>query len=175
MPALPEGYVRKGTLVYFQMDNDALSMLKEVAPTTKSYGRYLSELVRRDYALRQQWAKALLHLGQLVRTIYLLRYFNDPVIRQQVRTQLNRGEARQDLAQRLFFADQGMFRSGDYYQMMNRASCLSLLSNAVLVYNTWRIGHVLERANTPGQAFSSEAIAHIFTSGASPCDCQWHL
>jgi hypothetical protein len=27
-----------------------------------------------------------------------------------------------------------MFRSGDYYQMMNRASCLSLLSNAVLVY-----------------------------------------
>ena len=48
----------KSTLVYFQMDNDALSMLKEVAPTTKSYGRYLSELVRRDYALRQQWAKA---------------------------------------------------------------------------------------------------------------------
>jgi TnpA family transposase len=106
-------------------------------------------------------AKALLHLGQLVRTIYLLRYLNDPAIRQQVRTQLNRGEARQDLAQRLFFADQGMFRSGDYYQMMNRASCLSLLSNAVLVYNTVRIGHVLERARTQGQEFSSEAIAHI--------------
>ena len=78
-----------------------------------------------------------------------------------MRTQLNRGEARQDLAQRLFFADQGMFRSGDYYQMMNRASCLSLLSNAVLVYNTLRIGYVLERAKTQGQAFSSEAIAHI--------------
>ena len=106
-------------------------------------------------------AKALLHLGQLVRTIYLLRYFHDPAIRQQVRTQLNRGEARQDLAQRLFFADQGMFRSGDYYQMMNRASCLSVLSNAVLVYNTVRIGHVLERARTQGQEFSSEAIAHI--------------
>ena len=55
-------------------------------------------------------AKALLHLGQLVRTVYLLRYFHDPALRQQVRTQLNRGEARQDLAQRLFFADQGMFR-----------------------------------------------------------------
>ena len=70
-------------------------------------------------------------------------------------------EARQDLAQRLFFADQGMFRSGDYYQMMNRASCLSLLSNAVLVYNTVRIGRVLERAKAQGQAFSPEAIAHI--------------
>ncbi len=106
-------------------------------------------------------AKALLHLGQLVRTVYLLRYLNDPVIRQQVRTQLNRGEARQDLALRLFFADQGMFRSGDYYQMMNRASCLSLLSNAVLVYNTLRIGHVLERAKAQGQEFTPEAIAHV--------------
>jgi TnpA family transposase len=106
-------------------------------------------------------AKALLHLGQLVRTVYLLRYLSDPVIRQQVRTQLNRGEARQDLAQRLFFADQGMFRSGDYYQMMNRASCLSLLSNAVLVYNTLRIGRVLEQAKDQGKAFNPEAIAHV--------------
>jgi TnpA family transposase len=63
-------------------------------------------------------AKALSHLGQLVRTVYLLHYLNDPLIRQQVCTQLNRGEARQDLAQRLFFADQGMFRSGGYYQIM---------------------------------------------------------
>ena len=106
-------------------------------------------------------AKALLHLGQLVRTIYLLRYLSDPEMRQQVRTQLNRGESRQDLAQRLFFADQGMFRSGDYYQMMNRASCLSLLSNAVLVYNTLRIGRVLERGKGQGQEFTPEAIAHV--------------
>ena len=82
-------------------------------------------------------------------------------MRQQVRTQLNRGEARQDLAQWLFFADQGMFRSGDYYQMMNRASCLSVLSNAVLVYNTLRIGRVLERAKAQGQEFTPEAVAHV--------------
>ncbi|MDH3604691.1 MAG: transposase, partial [Candidatus Tectomicrobia bacterium] len=112
-------------------------------------------------AASNRLAKALLHLGQLVRSIYLLRYLNDSEMRQQVRTQLNRGEARQDLAQRLFFADQGMFRSGDYFQMMNRASCLSLLSNAVLVYNTLRIGRVLERAKAQGQEFSAEAIAHV--------------
>ena len=105
-------------------------------------------------------AKALLHPGQLVRTVYLLRYFNDPVICQQVRTQLSRGEVRQDLAQRLFFADQGMLHAGDYYQMMSQASCLSLLSNAVLVYNTL-IGQVLERARAQGQEFSQEAVARV--------------
>ena len=38
---------------------------------------------------------------------------------------------------------------------------LSWPSNVVLVYNTLRIGHVLERAKTQGQTFSSKAIAHI--------------
>jgi TnpA family transposase len=96
-----------------------------------------------------------------VKTISILRFLNDPALRQQVRTQLSRGESRQDVAQRIFFADQGMFRSGDYYQMMNRASCLSLLSNAVMVYNTLRIGRGLEHAKAQGQGFTPEAIAHV--------------
>jgi TnpA family transposase len=137
--------------------------LVRVAASLKNRVASANVIARRlaSSAPSNRLAKALLHLGQLVRTIYLLRYFNDPEMRQQVRTQLNRGEARQDLAQRLFFADQGMFRSGDYYQMMNRASCLSLLSNAVLVYNTLRIGQVLEKAKAQGREFSAEAIAHI--------------
>ena len=44
---------------------------------------------------------------------------------------------------------------------MNRASCLSLLSNAVLVDNTVRIGQVRARAKAQGQAFTPEAIAHV--------------
>jgi TnpA family transposase len=112
-------------------------------------------------AASNRLAAALTHLGRLVKTIYLLRYLDDPALRQQVRTQLSRGEARHDLARSLFFADQGMFRSGDYYQIMNRASCLSLLSNAVLVYNTLRIARVLERGQAQGQTFPPEAIAHV--------------
>jgi hypothetical protein len=65
------------------------------------------------------------------------------------------------VAQRIFFADQGMFRSGDYFQIMNRASYLSLLSNAELVYNTLRMTQVLERAKAQGQEFTPEDIAHI--------------
>jgi hypothetical protein len=45
--------------------------------------------------------------------------------------------------------------------MMNRARCLSLLSNAVLVYNTLRIARVLEYAKAQGQEFTPEAIAHV--------------
>jgi hypothetical protein len=57
MPSLPEGYVRKGKMTALQLDFDALEMLREVSPTSKSYGRYLSELVRRDYLWRQDWQR----------------------------------------------------------------------------------------------------------------------
>ena len=44
---------------------------------------------------------------------------------------------------------------------MNKASCLSLLSNAILLYNTIHIGHILDQAKAAGQIFSPEAIAHV--------------
>jgi TnpA family transposase len=51
--------------------------------------------------------------------------------------QLNRDEARHELVRRcLFFATRGEFRSGDAEEIMSKASCLSFLSNAVLVWNT---------------------------------------
>ncbi len=42
-------------------------------------------------------AKALTALGRAVKTIYILRYLNDPELRHRIHLQLNRGEARHDL------------------------------------------------------------------------------
>ena len=55
MPALPQGYERKGRVCTFQLDFDAWELLQAISPTTKSYGRYLSELVRRDAVRRAEW------------------------------------------------------------------------------------------------------------------------
>jgi hypothetical protein len=57
--------------------------------------------------------------------------------------------------------NQGEFRSGDYFEIMNKASCLSLLSNAILVYNTVHIGNILDQAQAAGRVFPPEAIAHV--------------
>jgi TnpA family transposase len=89
-------------------------------------------------------AKALTALGRAVKTIYILRYINDPDLRHRVQLQLKRGESRHDLAARcLFFANRGEFRTGDVDEIMNKASCLSLLSNAVLVWNSKRIEEIV--------------------------------
>jgi TnpA family transposase len=88
-------------------------------------------------------AEAITEIGRAVKTIFIFRYLTDEPLRRKIQQQLNRGEARHQLAKHLFFANQGEFRDGDYEEMMNKASCLSLLSNAVLVANTAAIDRVI--------------------------------
>ncbi len=46
-------------------------------------------------------------------------------------------------------------------QMMNRASALSLVSNAFVLYNTRVIEQVLGQAERAGRPFTAEEIVHI--------------
>jgi TnpA family transposase len=105
--------------------------------------------------------RALTALGRVVKTIYLLRYLHEEDVRRRVQLQLNRGESRHDLARRLFFANQGEFRTGDYEEIMNKASCLSLLSNAVLVWNTVRMSEIVARLHASGETVLDEELARI--------------
>ena len=106
-------------------------------------------------------AKALTGIGKVEKTIFLLRWFNDPELRADTGLQLNRGEHRQSLARWLFFANQGEFREGDYEEIMNKASCLSLISNAVLVWNTIHIQRIVEALRASGHVVKDEHRARV--------------
>ena len=106
-------------------------------------------------------AKACTALGRLVKTVYLMRYISDPVLRQKVQKQLNRGESRHNLAKWLFFANRGVFRTGDYEEIMNKASCLSILSNSVLVWNTIEIEKLVQRLRATGQSVDDADVALV--------------
>jgi len=106
-------------------------------------------------------AKALTTLGRIVKTIYILRYIHEEDLRRRVQLQLNRGESRHALARWLFFANRGEFRSGDYEEIMNKASCLSLLSNAVLLWNTMAITKIITQLRAAGETIADEDLARI--------------
>lgn len=106
-------------------------------------------------------AGALRQLGRLMKTMHILRYIHEEALRQAIQLQLNRGEFRHILAKRLFFANQGGFRSGDYEEVMNKASCLSLLSNAVLVWNTVHIARIIDQLRAAGQEVKDENLARV--------------
>jgi TnpA family transposase len=61
----------------------------------------------------------------------------------------------------LFFANRGEFRSGDAEEIMNKASCLSLLSNAVLVWNTLRITEIVNQLRAAGHTIADQDLARV--------------
>jgi len=106
-------------------------------------------------------AKALLELGKLIKTIYILHYISKPELRRKVQLQLNRGESRHYLARHIFFANQGEFKTADYEEIMNIASCLSLLSNAILLWNTPRIYRIVQELRRSGIPVDDEDLRRV--------------
>lgn len=99
-------------------------------------------------------------LGRIVRTTFILKYLHDAKTRDRV--QLNRGEGRHTLCKRISFGNQGVDRTGDVDELMNKVSALSVLSNAVLVWNTIQITEIvraLEAAS--GQPVRREDLARV--------------
>lgn len=106
-------------------------------------------------------AKAVTNLGRIIKTQYILRYLTDLNLRRTVQLQLNKGEYRHKLPRRIFFANQGEFTTGDYEEIMNKASCLSLVSNAVLYWNTIKINDIVEELRQQGEEIDNGTLSHI--------------
>ena len=97
-----------------------------------------------------------------MKTTHILNYLHDPKRRDRVQLQLNRGEARHAIAKKIRFADQGIFRSGDIDEIMNKVSALGVLSNAMLVWNTERIAEIVAKIEaTSGRPVSREDLARV--------------
>jgi len=106
-------------------------------------------------------SKAFTNLGRIIKTEYILRYLIDPELRRTVQRQLNKGEYRHKLPRWVFFADQGEFTVSDYEEIMNKVSCLSLVSNAILYWNTLKISDIVQSLRNQGEIIHDEALAHI--------------
>ena len=152
----------RGGFVDVSLIREQWDQLVRVAASLKNRTAPAHVVLERLTASSDRLSKALTMLGRLVKTTYILRYLSDPPMRDRVHMQLNRGETRHELARRLFFANQGAFRSGDYEEIMNKVSALSVLSNAVLVWNTVRIADIVKRLEvSSGQAVTRDELARI--------------
>lgn len=89
------------------------------------------------------------------------RWLHAPELRNDAGRQLNRGERRQSLGRWLFFAHQGEFREGDYEEIVNKARCLSSISNAVLAWNTLEIQKIVEELRAGERQVKDEGLARV--------------
>lgn len=105
-----------------------------------------SLILKKLSAFRQQntLAAALREIGRVERTLFTLRWFQDPVLRRQVTAELDKGEARNTLARAVAFHRLGRFRDRGHENQQTRAAALNLVTAAIILF----ICRYLDRAST---------------------------
>src|SRR3546814_133149 len=96
-----------------------------------------SLILKKLSAFRQQntLAAALREIGRVERTLFTLRWFEDPALRKQVTAELNKGEARNTLARAVAFHRLGRFRDRALENQQTRAAALNLVTAAIVLFN----------------------------------------
>jgi len=138
-----------------QMNHVTHSLKKRTAPA-----HIIVQRLTNSYPA-DRLSKAFTNLGRIIKTEYILRYLTDPELRRTVQLQLNKGEYRHKLPRWIFFANQGEFTTGDYEEIMNKASCLSLVSNAILYWNTIKINDIVNGLRQQGETINDEILSHV--------------
>ncbi|MGF6415735.1 TnpA family transposase [Paraburkholderia sp. MM5482-R2] len=78
------------------------------------------------YPRQNGLAVGLRELGRIERTLFTLKWLQDPALRRRVSAGLNKGEARNSLARAVFFYRLGEIRDRSYENQRYRASGLNL-------------------------------------------------
>jgi hypothetical protein len=106
-------------------------------------------------------SKAFNSFGRIIKTIFLLRYMTDASFRRAIRIQLNKGEHRHALADHVFFANKGEFRQGDADSLISQATSLSLVCNAVLIWNTMEYDRIISQLKATGFVVEENFLRRI--------------
>jgi TnpA family transposase len=123
-----------------------------------------SLLVQKLQAYPQQnaLARALQEYGRLVRTLHIMRWYADTADRRRIMRQLNKGEALHDLRAALVIANKGHLRHPRGEHWAHQASCLNLVTNAVIVWNTMYMAAVVEQLRQEGYPVQDSDLTHIW-------------
>jgi len=89
-----------------------------------------------SYPRQNGLAIALRELGRIERSLFILDWLQSVELRRRVNAGLNKGEARNALARAVFLNRFGEIRDRSFDQQRYRASGLTLVTSAIVLWNT---------------------------------------
>ncbi len=106
--------------------------------------------------------EAGVHLGRLLRTVFLGDYFVIPIFRRELLRVLNRGESVNSLKRAIYAGRVAGYQAKRADEMQAVADALSLLANIVMAWNTAQMQSVLDRwSQGRGRVVPPELIGHV--------------
>jgi TnpA family transposase len=127
-------------------------------------GNATGELVLRklgSYSRKNALANALKEMGKIEKTIFILEYASDPEFRRRVHVGLNKGEEMNGLARVVFFGRRGQFWEHDYQEQFQKASCLNIIINAIVHWNTKYLTKAWEHHKSEHPDADEKLLKHI--------------
>jgi TnpA family transposase len=114
-----------------------------------------------SYARQNSVYQALSEIGRVQKTIHILKTLDDEEYRRRMSRELNKGEASHDLSRFLSFGKEGAMRGREFGDQVNTFSCLSILHNAVVAWNTIQIGRIVSDLRAEGHQIEDETLSHV--------------
>ena len=106
--------------------------------------------------------RVLQEYGRLIRTLHILRWYDDQDGRRRINRQLNKGEAIHSLRSAIRVANKGELRRKQEEALTNQAGCLNLVTNAVILWNTVYMAAAVEQLKKEGYPVQDSDLAQVW-------------
>ena len=95
------------------------------------------------YARKNKTRTALWEYDNIIRSLYLLRFIDEPPLRRNIQLALNRGESYNKLRKAVAFANFGKLRFKNEHEQQIWQECSRLITNCILIYNAMILSNLL--------------------------------
>jgi TnpA family transposase len=143
--------------------DDVLRLTTTIRTGTVSASLMLKRLGA--YPRQNGLALALREIGRIERTLYTLDWLEQVPLRRQATAELNKGESRNALARAVCFHRLGRLRDQTAQLQQHRASGLTLVTAAIVLWNTVYLSRALDALRRRGEVVPDALLAHIAPLG----------
>ena len=106
-------------------------------------------------------AQAIIEVGRINKTLYLLNYIDNEDYRRRILTQLNCGESRHALARAICYGKRGEIQQCYREGQEDQLGALGLVTNAVVLWNTIYKDAAVNRLSEQGEEIIEADLARL--------------
>lgn len=119
-----------------------------------------STLLKRlgTYSRKNKLYFAFKELGKVIRTIFLLNYIDDPIMRQTIHAETNKTEEFHQYKKWLFFGGERIIAENIRYEQQKIVKYNQLVANMVILYTTAKMTQILKQLTAEGYEITQELL-----------------
>ena len=114
-----------------------------------------------SYNRQNRLYQAFRELGCAVRTLFLLEYISDPLLRQSIQAATTKIESYNNFLDWIAFGGHGILTPRDPVEQEKRVKYMDLVANAVMLHNVVAMTDILHQLAQEGYTITPQMVARL--------------